>query len=121
MSEHLDMPGSNEESSFDRQGESASSISSINRHVTSFDLNEEASSQEDNDVSLEDGEKASQEDNDVSVEDSEKADEGSSSKNRKGPVRQYVRSKMPRLRWTPELHRAFVNAIERLGGQDSKF
>ncbi|KAK4793612.1 hypothetical protein SAY86_024047 [Trapa natans] len=33
-------------------------------------------------------------------------------------VRQYIRSKMPRLRWTPELHRAFVHAVERLGGQD---
>ncbi|XP_021713727.1 myb-related protein 1-like isoform X2 [Chenopodium quinoa] len=33
-------------------------------------------------------------------------------------VRQYVRSKVPRLRWTPELHRCFVHAIERLGGQD---
>lgn len=36
-------------------------------------------------------------------------------------VRQYIRSKMPRLRWTPELHRAFVHAVEQLGGQDSKF
>lgn len=36
-------------------------------------------------------------------------------------VRQYIRSKMPRLRWTPELHRAFVHAVERLGGQDSEF
>ncbi|OWM73340.1 hypothetical protein CDL15_Pgr001454 [Punica granatum] len=33
-------------------------------------------------------------------------------------VRQYVRSKMPRLRWTPELHLAFVRAVERLGGQE---
>ncbi|KAL7000570.1 hypothetical protein U1Q18_001721 [Sarracenia purpurea var. burkii] len=32
-------------------------------------------------------------------------------------VRQYVRSKMPRLRWTPDLHMAFVQAVERLGGQ----
>ncbi|KAF5760837.1 putative transcription factor MYB-related family [Helianthus annuus] len=103
MSEHLGMLGSNEEASFDRYGENSSSVSSINKHVISFDLNEEASSQEDNDLSGEDG---------------EKTDEGSSSKNRKGPVRQYVRSKMPRLRWTPELHHAFVNAIERLGGQD---
>jgi SHAQKYF class myb-like DNA-binding protein len=31
-------------------------------------------------------------------------------------VRQYVRSKVPRLRWTPELHRCFVCAIETLGG-----
>ncbi|KAI7727174.1 hypothetical protein M8C21_031472 [Ambrosia artemisiifolia] len=33
-------------------------------------------------------------------------------------VRQYVRSKMPRLRWTPELHHIFVRAVERLGGQE---
>ncbi|CAI9758882.1 unnamed protein product [Fraxinus pennsylvanica] len=33
-------------------------------------------------------------------------------------VRPYVRSKMPRLRWTPDLHLRFVNAVERLGGQD---
>ncbi|KAJ6771767.1 MYB-LIKE DNA-BINDING DOMAIN SHAQKYF CLASS PROTEIN [Salix koriyanagi] len=37
---------------------------------------------------------------------------------RSGAVRQYVRSKVPRLRWTPELHHCFVHAIERLGGQD---
>lgn len=35
-----------------------------------------------------------------------------------GTVRQYVRSKMPRLRWTPDLHQCFVVAVERLGGQD---
>ncbi|GLJ26746.1 hypothetical protein SUGI_0521260 [Cryptomeria japonica] len=35
-----------------------------------------------------------------------------------GSVRQYVRSKMPRLRWTPDLHHCFVHAVERLGGQD---
>ncbi|RWR97453.1 two-component response regulator ARR10 [Cinnamomum micranthum f. kanehirae] len=33
-------------------------------------------------------------------------------------VRQYIRSKMPRLRWTPDLHLSFVHAVERLGGQD---
>ncbi|GAV90225.1 Myb_DNA-binding domain-containing protein, partial [Cephalotus follicularis] len=33
-------------------------------------------------------------------------------------VRPYVRSKMPRLRWTPALHRRFVHAVERLGGED---
>lgn len=35
-------------------------------------------------------------------------------------VRPYVRSKMPRLRWTPDLHRCFVHAVQRLGGEDSK-
>ena len=36
-------------------------------------------------------------------------------------VRPYVRSKMPRLRWTPDLHHRFVNAVERLGGQESEY
>ncbi|XP_068644888.1 uncharacterized protein [Aristolochia californica] len=39
-------------------------------------------------------------------------------KSSSGSVRQYVRSKMPRLRWTPDLHLCFVHAVERLGGQD---
>ncbi|KAL1221088.1 putative Myb family transcription factor [Cardamine amara subsp. amara] len=34
-----------------------------------------------------------------------------------GGVRPYVRSPVPRLRWTPDLHRCFVNAVEILGGQ----
>lgn len=37
---------------------------------------------------------------------------------RNGAVRQYIRSKVPRLRWTGELHCSFVQAIEFLGGQD---
>ncbi|KAL5081817.1 hypothetical protein RYX36_010238 [Vicia faba] len=39
-------------------------------------------------------------------------------KGRGSRVRQYVRSKMPRLRWTPDLHLSFVHAVERLGGQE---
>ncbi|CAH2045786.1 unnamed protein product [Thlaspi arvense] len=34
-----------------------------------------------------------------------------------GGVRPYVRSPVPRLRWTPDLHRCFVNAVDMLGGQ----
>ncbi|GLJ37155.1 hypothetical protein SUGI_0753570 [Cryptomeria japonica] len=41
----------------------------------------------------------------------------SSTGNVEGRVRQYVRSKMPRLRWTPDLHHSFLHAVERLGGQ----
>lgn len=37
---------------------------------------------------------------------------------RNGAVRQYIRSKVPRLRWTPDLHQCFIHAIQRLGGQD---
>lgn len=33
-------------------------------------------------------------------------------------VRPYVRSKVPRLRWTPDLHLCFVQAVDRLGGQE---
>ena len=35
-------------------------------------------------------------------------------------IRPYVRSNSPRLRWTDDLHRCFVRAVERLGGEDSK-
>ncbi|XP_010517442.1 PREDICTED: uncharacterized protein LOC104792882 [Camelina sativa] len=35
-----------------------------------------------------------------------------------GSVRPYNRSKTPRLRWTPELHICFLQAVERLGGPD---
>ncbi|XP_020527972.1 putative Myb family transcription factor At1g14600 [Amborella trichopoda] len=35
-----------------------------------------------------------------------------------GALRQYVRSKMPWLQWTPDLHLCFVQAVERLGAQD---
>lgn len=40
---------------------------------------------------------------------------------KKFSVRPYVRSKMVRLRWTPDLHRRFVHAVETLGGHDRKF
>lgn len=43
-----------------------------------------------------------------------------SEKKTSSSVRPYVRSKMPRLRWTPDLHHRFVNAVERLGGQESE-
>ncbi|XP_028794937.1 two-component response regulator ARR2-like [Neltuma alba] len=37
---------------------------------------------------------------------------------KKPSVRPYVRSKMPRLRWTPDLHLRFVHAVQRLGGEE---
>jgi hypothetical protein len=43
---------------------------------------------------------------------------GDNKSNHGGSVRPYVRSKNPRLRWTPELHLCFLRAVERLGGQD---
>ncbi|XP_031505449.1 probable transcription factor KAN2 isoform X2 [Nymphaea colorata] len=35
-----------------------------------------------------------------------------------GGARRYIRSKAPRLQWTPELHGSFVDAIDRLGGHE---
>ncbi|KAM1221630.1 hypothetical protein ACFX13_009474 [Malus domestica] len=39
---------------------------------------------------------------------------------RNGALRQYVRSKVSRLRWTLELHRCFLQVIERLEGHTSE-
>ncbi|KAE8670154.1 putative Myb family transcription factor [Hibiscus syriacus] len=87
---------------------------------TNFDLNEDAVSYEDEDENF-------GKESEVSVEEDEieKRSEGSCSNNINGGinnndrrrVRQYVRSKLPRLRWTPDLHLSFVHAVERLGGQ----
>ncbi|XP_059663851.1 uncharacterized protein LOC132309573 [Cornus florida] len=45
-------------------------------------------------------------------------DEESDKKENPSGVRPYIRSKVPRLRWTPDLHFCFVKAVERLGGQE---
>uniref|UniRef100_A0A0D9XN78 HTH myb-type domain-containing protein n=1 Tax=Leersia perrieri TaxID=77586 RepID=A0A0D9XN78_9ORYZ len=45
-------------------------------------------------------------------------EEGQQGERSSSSVRPYVRSKNPRLRWTPELHHCFVRAVDRLGGQD---
>jgi hypothetical protein len=36
-------------------------------------------------------------------------------------VRQYNRSDEPRMRWTEELHRQFIEAVDCLGGPDGEF
>ncbi|KAH7858491.1 hypothetical protein Vadar_024474 [Vaccinium darrowii] len=77
---------------------------------SSFDLNEEADNEEEEEDGVAD---------DIKKKNS--ADISSSREGRnetKTTARQYVRSKTPRLRWTPELHFSFVHAVERLGGQD---
>ncbi|KAJ1402169.1 SANT/Myb domain [Sesbania bispinosa] len=91
--------------------------SGSSQKCSSFDLNEEASCSEDNKdeaCELRHEEKAN-----IDDEGSSAANRSSSStSNSRGTVRQYVRSKMPRLRWTPDLHLSFVHAVERLGGQE---
>ncbi|XP_044967477.1 myb family transcription factor MOF1-like isoform X1 [Hordeum vulgare subsp. vulgare] len=41
----------------------------------------------------------------------------SSVKKQQEPVRRYVRSRVPRMQWTAELHSSFLQAIESLGGE----
>lgn len=78
---------------------------------SSIDLNEENKGESEEEVI---------EVEDSSEKETERNYNSTSSDVEKKNVRQYVRSKLPRLRWTPELHRSFVHAIERLGGQESK-
>ncbi|XP_026662579.2 uncharacterized protein LOC103701201 isoform X2 [Phoenix dactylifera] len=56
--------------------------------------------------------------NNCSDKDKENSGAAGGSGERVPAVRQYIRSKMPRLRWTPDLHLSFIRAVERLGGQE---
>lgn len=80
-------------------------------NISSIDLNEEAGSNTIEDQAIE----FSSNGEEIKHEDSLKSAEGDE---KKCSVRQYIRSKMPRLRWTPDLHLSFIHAIERLGGQE---
>lgn len=51
----------------------------------------------------------------------DQSEKGSRRLDSRGKVRQYVRSRLPRLRWTADLHHCFVVAVERCGGQESEF
>lgn len=109
----IDDDGKSTDRSTEEQAENASAVSS--QRCSSFDLNEEACSEVGDSMA---------EGRDIrnSANDNDPSGSGTGSGNeRKTRVRQYVRSKMPRLRWTPELHLSFVHAVERLGGQESEF
>lgn len=87
-----------------------------------YECSKASPSDEQNEDGSESGENYEEEEN------SKQKNNGGSSSNstveesdqKKASVRPYVRSKMPRLRWTPDLHLRFIHAVERLGGQDSK-
>ncbi|KAE9601190.1 hypothetical protein Lal_00023776 [Lupinus albus] len=101
------------------------SLGSSSQKCSSFDLNEEATSEHNNDneeacelrVDEENDEKV-KDDVGISTSRSLTSSKELENEERRGGVRQYVRSKMPRLRWTPDLHLSFVHAVERLGGQE---
>ncbi|KAF5944554.1 hypothetical protein HYC85_018631 [Camellia sinensis] len=116
MSEGMEIQDDKMSDIIEEQVKNTSSSSVSLQKFSSFDLNEEANSEEedcademDDLINLEDDKKGN------STNDSTSGGEGS---DRKNTVRQYVRSKMPRLRWTPDLHLSFVHAVERLGGQE---
>ncbi|MED6175818.1 hypothetical protein PIB30_081929 [Stylosanthes scabra] len=92
-----------------------------NQKCSSFDLNEEAISEEEGNKNEDEACEEEEMMNENRTSNSREEDERNNDNNnneRRGGVRQYVRSKMPRLRWTPELHLSFVHAVERLGGQE---
>lgn len=88
--------------------------------INGFDLNEEAKGIDEGfGEENSNNSNSNTSSNNGSMEEAEKEEEEEEQR-RSGSVRKYSRSKMPRLRWTPDLHLAFVNAVERLGGQESK-
>lgn len=92
--------------------------------VKDEDQEEEGNDDEDQESATEATEGGSSSNNSGSADDNNDSDNKKNvlledSNERKSTVRQYNRSKMPRLRWTPDLHRSFVLAVERLGGQES--
>lgn len=113
------------------------SVESSRRPVAALDLNEgvdfDGLEEEDGDSSDDEGESTTDQaaagesfsnnnSSGGSSNDNNKKKNSSSgsSSERASTVRHYNRSKMPRLKWTSDLHRSFVLAVERLGGQESK-
>ncbi|KAL5989680.1 hypothetical protein ACLOJK_010573 [Asimina triloba] len=112
MAETIEISGEREksvESSSESGNNRSSSTTDCRKRPAAFDLNEEATSEEEKDEEGTGGGGGSSSNN------SSAAAEG---RERTSMVRQYVRSKMPRLRWTPDLHLSFVHAVEKLGGQE---
>lgn len=95
---------------------SSSSSSSSSKKLPCIDLNEEAHHGEEA-YMVEDIDDDTKKGNSFSGNTSS-INSSSGNEKKLSRVRQYVRSKLPRLRWTPDLHLSFVEAVERLGGQE---
>ena len=100
----------------------------LSRKWSLFDLNEEARVEDgDHNISVEveqseerkHGLTSTKHNNNENTNNSSREEGNGGRRRRRTAVRQYVRSKVPRLRWTPELHLNFVHAVQRLGGQES--
>ncbi|KAL6206715.1 hypothetical protein ACLB2K_023962 [Fragaria x ananassa] len=94
---------------------------------SSFDLNEDVSDNSDNDNSnytsvtnLADHEPSSVRNDERRALAQENMNNAANiiCNSSRAKVRPYVRSKLPRLRWTPQLHLSFLHALELLGGQE---
>lgn len=107
---------SGEEINGDHEQAADNTLSSSSENSSSIDLNEDAGSNVVGDPMNEVSSISIQTKDERSGDSSKQSEEGK--EKNKNAVRQYVRSKMPRLRWTPDLHLSFVHAIERLGGQE---
>ncbi|XLR19613.1 hypothetical protein S83_047525 [Arachis hypogaea] len=86
-------------------------------------MNEGTTMSDDEKLEEENNNEAKEEEEDNNEEGNSTNPSSNSTASREGKrgngVRQYVRSKMPRLRWTPNLHLSFVHAVQRLEGQES--
>ncbi|KAH7544982.1 hypothetical protein FEM48_Zijuj01G0043800 [Ziziphus jujuba var. spinosa] len=118
----IGVQGKIERSEEEAENTSSSAVLLSSRKCSSFDLNEAAVGENDIIMTMEEDDvKTAEEDSSLSANYNSSATSSTSAEDEepKPKVREYVRSKMPRLRWTPDLHRSFVHAVEQLGGQEN--
>ncbi|AEC09803.1 unnamed protein product [Arabidopsis thaliana] len=99
---------------------SENSKTCLSNNIKATTKNEEDKDEEDDEEGEEDEEERSGDQSPSSNSYEEESGSHHHDQNKKngGSVRPYNRSKTPRLRWTPELHICFLQAVERLGGPD---
>ncbi|KAK4351309.1 hypothetical protein RND71_030622 [Anisodus tanguticus] len=98
------------------KGGSSSTEDSKSSPKNQIEFEEEDGEEDEDDLETEENSKAK---GTTGTSSSNSTVEENGKKTNSGSVRQYVRSKTPRLRWTPELHLRFIHAVQRLGGQDT--
>ncbi|KAK2999503.1 hypothetical protein RJ639_022617 [Escallonia herrerae] len=100
----------------DTQGNGSSPLSS--QKCPPFDLNVVAIDEDEESATPVPGEELAEEGTSREAQSSSNSTSSNGKEQSTIIVRQYVRLKMPRLRWTSDLHLTFVHAVERLGGQE---
>ena len=130
MMNELELIGDKKGKTSNTSEEQADNISvGSSQKYSSFDLNEDANDNSDNEnhyanVNLVDHETGTFQNDErralAQGNINSNAANISNSISSRAKVRPYVRSKLPRLRWTPQLHLSFLHAVELLGGVESK-